>query len=77
MTEEIERERYQKQRENLAEDLLIPDESEKRGMVLAGTVQVQGSKKARGPNGQGTAQAVADLLSLSHQLNNSHGATSP
>lgn len=63
-------------RENLAENL-IPDESEKRGVVLAGTVQVQGSKKPRGPNGQGTAQAVGDLLSLSHQLNNSHGATSP
>lgn len=75
MTEEIERERYQKQRENLAEDLLVPDESEKRGMVLAGTVQLQGTKKARGPNGQRTAQAVVNLLSLSHQLNNSHGAT--
>lgn len=75
MTEEIERERYQKQRENLAEDLLVPDESEKRGMVLAGTVQLQGSKKARGPNWQRTAQAVVNLLSLSHQLNNSHGAT--
>jgi hypothetical protein len=46
-------------------------------MVLAGTVQLQGSKIARGSNGQRTAQAVVNLLSPSHQLNNSHGATWP